>query len=121
MNYRYDTFRTAFGPFSVAVDLAGAVVATAFGDLAELRERVGPCKLMRDKAAATQAREEITRYLAGECRSFSVALAPRGSEFQQRVWAALQAIPFGETRSYGALAKLLGNPAASRAVGRANA
>src|SRR4051812_27320018 len=121
MNYRYDTFRTAFGPFSVAVDVAGAVVATAFGDLAALRDRVGPCELMRDKAAATKAREEITCYLTGERRAFSLAVAPRGTVFQQRVWTALQAIPFGETRSYGALAKLLGNAAASRAVGRANA
>src|SRR5690606_10896038 len=46
--------------------------------------------------------------------------APRGSEFQQQVWAALRRIPFGETRSYGEIAAALGQPGSARAVGAAN-
>lgn len=57
---------------------------------------------------------------AGARTAFDVPLSFAGSDFQQRVWRALLAIPFGETRSYGEMARQLGNPAASRAVGAAN-
>jgi methylated-DNA-[protein]-cysteine S-methyltransferase len=63
----------------------------------------------------------VLAYFAGERRDFALRLAPRGTEFQQNVWAALRTIPYGETRTYGQIAAQLGNPAASRAVGRANA
>ena len=51
--------------------------------------------------------------------AFELELEPRGSDFERRVWAALQAIPFGQTRSYGDIARSLGQPGASRAVGLA--
>ena len=66
--------------------------------------------------AAAQFRE----YFAGTRTSFDLPLAARGTAFQRQVWSALREIPFGETTSYGALAKTLGSPAASRAVGAAN-
>lgn len=120
-SYSYETFPTAFGPFSVAVDENGAVVATAFGDETKLQARLGVGHLIADRTKTAAAREELKSYLAGERREFSVRLAPRGTEFQQRVWRALQAIPAGETRTYRQLATQLGNSGASRAVGRANA
>ena len=114
------TFETTFGPFSVAVDDTGAVVATAFGDLAALVQRCsGDVELIVDDKATAGARRQITDYLAGKRREFDLPLAARGSDFQQRVWKALGAIPLGETRSYGALAEDLKSSA--RAVGRANA
>jgi methylated-DNA-[protein]-cysteine S-methyltransferase len=64
--------------------------------------------------------EQLTAYFAGELRSFAVSLALGGTPFQERVWAALQEIPFGETASYGELATAIGRPTASRAVGAAN-
>jgi methylated-DNA-[protein]-cysteine S-methyltransferase len=64
---------------------------------------------------------QIDEFFAGERRTFDFLLAPRGSDFQKRVWAELVKIPFGETISYGELARRIGNPSASRAVGRANA
>jgi methylated-DNA-[protein]-cysteine S-methyltransferase len=64
---------------------------------------------------------QVTEYFDGSRRSFDLVLEPEGSEFQHRVWEALRAIPFGETRSYGQIAMELGVPNASRAVGRANA
>jgi methylated-DNA-[protein]-cysteine S-methyltransferase len=63
---------------------------------------------------------QLGEYFAGKRKEFSVALDMRGTDFQKNVWEALLAIPFGETRSYGQLAKQLGNPKASRAVGAAN-
>lgn len=64
---------------------------------------------------------QLAQYFAGERRVFDLPLAPRGSGFQERVWRALAAIPFAATRSYAELAAAIGRPAASRAVGTANA
>jgi methylated-DNA-[protein]-cysteine S-methyltransferase len=66
------------------------------------------------------AAEQLTAYFAGELTSFDLPLAPAGTPFQRRVWAALQTIPFGQTRSYGDLARQIGSESASRAVGLAN-
>ncbi len=67
-----------------------------------------------------KAERQLREYFAGERKEFSVPLDMRGTDFQKNVWEALLAIPFGETRSYGQLAKQLGNPNATRAVGAAN-
>jgi methylated-DNA-[protein]-cysteine S-methyltransferase len=117
------TFETPCGPFSIAVNSAGAVVATAFGNLKRLRERLPTLSnvIGYSTPQAAAVKEEVGAYFAGEIRSFSIPLAAQGTAFQQRVWTALGAIPFGETRSYGQLAAELGNPGASRAIGRANA
>jgi methylated-DNA-[protein]-cysteine S-methyltransferase len=63
---------------------------------------------------------QLGEYFAGKRKTFSVTLDMRGTTFQKHVWEALLAIPFGETRSYGQLAKQLGNSKAMRAVGAAN-
>jgi methylated-DNA-[protein]-cysteine S-methyltransferase len=64
--------------------------------------------------------QQLQEYFAGKRMSFSVPLDMKGTPFQKNVWEALLAIPFGETRTYGDLAKKLGNPTATRAVGAAN-
>ncbi len=66
------------------------------------------------------AEKQIQEYFNGNRKAFSIPLDMRGTSFQKNVWEALLAIPFGETRTYGDLAKKLGAPAASRAVGAAN-
>jgi methylated-DNA-[protein]-cysteine S-methyltransferase len=68
------------------------------------------------KAAARQ----LDAYFAGELTTFDLPLAPHGSQFQQRVWAALRDIPYGQTESYGELAERIGSPGGARAVGLAN-
>ncbi len=67
-----------------------------------------------------RAAAQLAEYFAGARRAFDVPLAPRGTDFQQLVWRELARIPYGETRSYGELARVLGRPSASRAVGAAN-
>ena len=67
-----------------------------------------------------QAAAELTNYFAGQLREFTVPLAPKGTPFQQKVWAALREIPYGETRSYKELAIAIDNEKACRAVGMAN-
>jgi methylated-DNA-[protein]-cysteine S-methyltransferase len=68
-----------------------------------------------------ETRRQLREYFAGERRAFDLPLAMAGTAFQRRVWATLQAIPFGETWSYTQLAKRAGRPAAMRAAGAANA
>jgi len=67
-----------------------------------------------------EAVRQLREYFAGKRRDFDLPLAPEGTDFQRRVWRKLQEIPYGETISYGELAKRVGNPKASRAVGSAN-
>jgi methylated-DNA-[protein]-cysteine S-methyltransferase len=67
-----------------------------------------------------EAERQLKEYFKGERRTFHLPLRFRGTEFQKRVWRQLLRIPYGETRSYGHLARAIGNGAASRAVGAAN-
>jgi methylated-DNA-[protein]-cysteine S-methyltransferase len=66
------------------------------------------------------ARKELDAYFAGKLKRFTVPVDPQGTEFQRACWKALQKIPYGETRTYGDQAKVIGNPKAMRAVGLAN-
>ena len=74
----------------------------------------------RDPDALAEPARQLAEYFAGERTEFELELAPAGTAFQQRVWALLLAIPYGETTTYGALADELGNPRTVRAVGLAN-
>ena len=83
----------------------------------------GPELLARedpDDPVLRLAAAQLHEYFAGDRREFTVPLRPVGTEFQQTVWRALLKIPFGVTRSYGALAHAIARPTASRAVGAAN-
>lgn len=71
-------------------------------------------------ALGLQVVRELQQYFAGTRQSFSLPLAWEGTPFQQRVWKALQEIPFGETRTYAQIAEEVGSPGGSRAVGQAN-
>jgi AraC family transcriptional regulator of adaptative response/methylated-DNA-[protein]-cysteine methyltransferase len=71
-------------------------------------------------AILDRLRAELAGYFAGTLRSFNVPLAIAGTSFQERVWAALLRIPYGETRSYEELARSIGAPGGQRAVGLAN-
>jgi len=67
-----------------------------------------------------ETERQLKEYFAGTRTTFDLPLDFQGTDFQKRVWAALLAIPFGETRSYGEIARALGKPSAMRAVGAAN-
>lgn len=73
-----------------------------------------------DRPILVEAERQLKEYFAGERQSFDLPLDFHGTDFQKAVWSALLAIPFGETRSYGDIANLLGRPTATRAVGAAN-
>ncbi|RFT16345.1 MAG: Methylated-DNA--protein-cysteine methyltransferase [Candidatus Saccharicenans subterraneus] len=67
-----------------------------------------------------EARRQLDEYFKGRRQKFSVRLDLRGTEFQRKVWAELRKIPFGQTRSYGEIARACGRGGAARAVGGAN-
>ncbi len=73
-----------------------------------------------DHPVLAMAGGQLADYFAGRRRTFDLPLDFRGTDFQKSVWSALLAIPFGETRSYGDIARAIGRPSASRAVGAAN-
>jgi methylated-DNA-[protein]-cysteine S-methyltransferase len=84
------------------------------------RVRLGAMTRDDGHPVLVEAARQIAAYFAGTLKAFDVPLEFRGTGFQKRVWAALLTIPFGETRSYGEIARAIGRPAASRAVGAAN-
>lgn len=73
-----------------------------------------------ETALLHQAGMQVIEYLSGARKSFTIPLAPAGTPFMQKVWVELRSVPYGETRTYGQIAKKIGNPGASRAVGLAN-
>jgi methylated-DNA-[protein]-cysteine S-methyltransferase len=86
----------------------------------ERHDSAQPRDAVRDASPLRAAQSQIEEYFADERREFSVAIEAAGTEFQQRVWRALCAIPYGTTISYGELARRIGKPRAVRAVGLAN-
>jgi methylated-DNA-[protein]-cysteine S-methyltransferase len=112
------------GPLEVAVDRGGALVYLGFGraDLRPLPRTVeqAPGDLALDSGLLEPVVRQLAAYFRGEARGFDLALAPRGTAFQLRVWAELARIPYGVTVSYGALARRLGDANLGRAVGAAN-
>jgi O-6-methylguanine DNA methyltransferase len=88
--------------------------------LARVRKHFGRSLARLDHPILERLRAQLAEYFAGNRRAFDLPLAVHGSEFQERVWSALRAIPYGETCSYGAIAKGLGDPNMMRAVGSAN-
>jgi len=88
--------------------------AITFLDLSEKDETEGSPTGELKKAV-----EQLTRYARGEKITFDLKLDPQGTPFQKKVWQAMREIPYGETRSYGDLARAIGSPKAFRAVGGA--
>lgn len=110
----YGTMESPIGRLRPVVDASGAVVRIAFPN-----EEVSGAELAQDRVAPVVA--QLDEYFAGKRRAFELTLRPNGSHFQQTVWKLVCAIPYGETRTYGQIAKDLDLVNAARAVGRANA
>ncbi|WP_323903628.1 methylated-DNA--[protein]-cysteine S-methyltransferase [Aeromonas caviae] len=114
---RYDMMPTDQGELLVAIDERGLVHVDF---LAGLRPLPDMQDWQQDGEALAPFLAEFRDYFAGRLLRFTLPLAPRGTTFQQAVWQALCDIPYGETRSYGDIARTIGKPNAVRAVGAAN-
>ena len=83
-------------------------------------EKEESCQNLEECEVLKEAKRQLKEYFSGKRKEFCLPLNPKGTDFQEKVWEALQKIPYGQTRSYGEIAKNIGNPKASRAVGGAN-
>jgi methylated-DNA-[protein]-cysteine S-methyltransferase len=99
---------------------ASALVAVLWENERPNRVKHDTAKLDRRHPILLEAERQLGEYFAGARNRFELPLELRGSEFQNKVWRALTEIPFGRTISYSDLAKTVGSPKASRAVGAAN-
>ena len=114
----YSLYPSAFGELAIAASedgLVGIDLQTGKRPLVAKPEWQRQATPLTDTAAA-----QLQEYFAGERQVFDLPLDAAGTDFQRRVWQALCAIPYGETRSYRELAESIGNPNAVRAVARAN-
>ena len=119
MTYYRKTMPSPVGELTlVATD--AALVAIRWQDEDDARARVPTPADAPDHRVLRAAETQLAEYFAGRRTVFDLPLAPAGTPFQQAVWRALLAIPFGETRSYLDVARTLSQPTATRAVGAAN-
>jgi len=124
-NVSYARFESPIGLlqlFGTDRGLISVVLPNESREAAEdrVRRALGTVTIREDEAPHEAALAQLRAYFAGGRRSFDVPLDPRGTPFQRLVWDAVAAIPYGETRPYGEIARIIGRPAASRAVGAAN-
>ena len=112
---RYSTLTTPIGELLLTADEDGALTGVNLPN-----RHPDPAGWERDDELLADARRQLTEYFAGARTTFDLPLRPAGTPFQLRVWEALLRIPYGETASYGEIARELGHPTASRAVGAAN-
>jgi methylated-DNA-[protein]-cysteine S-methyltransferase len=114
---KYTWMESPVGRLLLAGDAAG-LRSVSF--LTSNRADVVREEWVEDRVSLREVERQLRDYFARKLRRFDLELAPVGTEFQLRVWRELRAIPYGETISYGELAKRVGNVRASRAVGLAN-
>jgi methylated-DNA-[protein]-cysteine S-methyltransferase len=124
--------QTAYGPTAVAATPAGVrwVELPRWDGVSDRSNLPGPrVEIAKGASKADPAAQrhleraltQLDEYFAGARQTFSVALDLVGAPFPRRVWDEVARVPFGQTRSYGEIAAMVGAPAAARAVGRANA
>jgi methylated-DNA-[protein]-cysteine S-methyltransferase len=118
MNYSYKIMPTIIGKLKLVASDKG-LAAILWENDKPSRVRLGVLTEDKNHPILLQAERELAEYLDGKRKDFSVKLDPVGTPFQSKVWEALEKIPFGETRSYGQIAKQIGNIKAVRAVGAA--
>ena len=114
-NYNYTTIETPVGRLIIKEN--GTEIISVYPEQHDLDV---PGAMENETCLLRETKKQLQEYFDGKRRSFDLPLRSNGTAFQQKVWQALQQIPYGETRSYKELADMIGNPRACRAVGRAN-
>jgi methylated-DNA-[protein]-cysteine S-methyltransferase len=115
----YSRMPSPVGPLLLGVSESALVLVEFDRGLPELS--YGQRISWEESASRTRpVREQLEEYFAGQRHDFDLKLDLRGTDFRKRCWDELLRIPYGETRSYGEIARAVGNPKGSRAVGQAN-
>ena len=119
MTYVFKTIPSPVGTLTLVAGDRG-LCAVLWENDDPRRVRLGPRVADAGHAVLVEAERQLAAYFAGRLEVFALPLDFNGTAFQRTVWDALLTIPYGETRSYGAIARQIGLPKASRAVGAAN-
>jgi methylated-DNA-[protein]-cysteine S-methyltransferase len=106
-------------PFLVASNLVNLAVTVEGGAVTHIRLH-GRTARRPETPLERQVAQELAEYFAGTLSRFTFPVSPAGTAFERRCWDALRLIPYGETRTYGEIARALGSPQGARAVGSAN-
>ena len=119
------TIDSPCGPLLIVANADGVLTHIEFlkavtGPTIVDRLKADDIEILHDTGHTFEIESELKEYFAGERMEFEIDLAPEGTPFQLQVWEELRLISYGETRNYGEIAKALGQPGASRAVGAAN-
>jgi methylated-DNA-[protein]-cysteine S-methyltransferase len=119
MTYKFKTMPSPVGALTLVASDSG-LIAILWENDRPGRVPLDALEEAPDHPVLAETERQLSGYFAGTRTRFDLPLDFRGTDFQKSVWAALLTIPFGETRSYGAIARQIGRPSASRAVGAAN-
>ena len=119
MTYEYKTMRSPVGELKLVANEKGLAAILWENDNPK-RIRLSPLVENKKHPVLLETEQQLKNYFTGKQKKFSVKLDFTGTDFQKKVWDALLTIPFGETRSYGQIARQIGSPKAVRAVGAAN-
>jgi methylated-DNA-[protein]-cysteine S-methyltransferase len=119
MAYFYKIIDSPLGRLKL-IDSENGLAAVLWEKDDPRRVRLSPLESAPDNRFLNEAEKQLNAYFGGRLKKFTVPLDFKGTDFQKSVWAALLSIPFGETRSYREIARKIGRPDASRAVGAAN-
>jgi methylated-DNA-[protein]-cysteine S-methyltransferase len=117
--YSYKTMKSPVGRLKLVASQRG-LAAILWENDDPKRVRLAPLVEDKNHPVLLETERQLNDYFAGKLKKFSLRFDFAGTEFQKEVWRALAAIPFGETRSYGDIARQIGRPKAVRAVGAAN-
>jgi methylated-DNA-[protein]-cysteine S-methyltransferase len=118
MSTLYTEMKSPLGALLLTAE-DGAITGVYFPGQKHDRPRQPGWQRADDDPLLDKARAQLSEYFSSRRKSFDLALAPRGTPFQQAVWRALLAVPFGATSTYGAVAAAIRKPSAGRAVGAA--
>ncbi len=119
MTYFYKTMKSPLGELKLVASNDG-LAAILWENDDPKRVRLHPQEENKTHPVLLETERQLNEYFAGRLENFSLTLDFAGTDFQKKVWKALLTIPFGETRSYGQIARKIGHPKAVRAVGAAN-
>jgi methylated-DNA-[protein]-cysteine S-methyltransferase len=120
MSYSFKIMQSPVGKLKLVASAKGLAGILWQNDKTSRVPHLSGATENRDHPILLEAERQLNEYLAGKRKAFDVPLDFVGNAFHQRVWAALLTIPYGETRTYGQIARQIGKPSAARAVGSAN-
>ncbi|MFS0654376.1 methylated-DNA--[protein]-cysteine S-methyltransferase [Bacillus sp. 179-C3.3 HS] len=116
----YTVYTAPLGELYILENEGFVIEVTFDGEPFVVSKQQGISAIKEETPVLVEAKKQLDEYFKGDRQTFDLPLKQAGTPFQEQVWAALSAIPYGESRNYADIAKTIGNPKAVRAIGQAN-